>query len=76
MYKPLATAILSGETELALGTIRVNHHPRFSPGLATSDFHLFLHLKKFLFGQRQRFLNNREAQMSVTVVPIPDGRVL
>ena len=25
-----------------------NHHPPFSPDLAPSDFHLFLHLKKFL----------------------------
>ena len=29
-------------------------------------FHNFLHLKKFLSGQRQRFQNDREAEMSVT----------
>ena len=47
-----------------------NHDPPYSPDLAPSDFHLFLHLKKFLSGQRQRFQNDREAEMSVTVVPI------
>ena len=36
-----------------------NHHPLYSPDLAPSDFHIFLHLKKFLFGQRQRFQNDR-----------------
>ena len=54
----------------------VFNHPPYSPDLAPSDLHFFLHLKKFLPGHRQRFLNNREALMSVTVVPIPDGRVL
>ncbi|KDR21419.1 hypothetical protein L798_03454, partial [Zootermopsis nevadensis] len=34
--------------------------------LAPSDFHLFLHFKKFLSGQRQRFENDREAEMVVT----------
>ena len=34
--------------------------------LAPSDFHLLLYLKKFLSGQRQRFHNDREAEMSVT----------
>ena len=54
-----------------------NHSP-YSPDLAPSDFHLFLHLKKFLFGQRQLqlFQNDSEAEMSVTVVPIPGGRLL
>jgi hypothetical protein len=27
-------------------------HPPYSPDLAPSDFHLFLHLKSFLAGQR------------------------
>ena len=27
-------------------------HPPYSPDLAPSDFHLFLHLKKFLGGKR------------------------
>ena len=31
-----------------------------------SDLHFFLHLKKFLSDQLQRFLNDREAEMSVT----------
>ena len=53
-----------------------NHHPPYSPNLMPSDFHLFLHLKKFLSGQRQCFQNDREAEMSVTVVPIPGGRLL
>ena len=44
-----------------------NHQPPYSPDLAPSDFHLFLHLKKFLSGQRQRFQNDREVTvMSVT----------
>ncbi|KDR24502.1 hypothetical protein L798_10791, partial [Zootermopsis nevadensis] len=38
----------------------------YSPDLAPSDFHLFLHLKKFLSGQCQRFENDREAEMVVT----------
>ena len=46
-------------------------HPPYSPDLEPSDFNLFLYLKKFLSGQRQRFQNDREAEMSVTVVPIP-----
>ena len=43
-----------------------NHHPPYSPDLAPSDFHLSLHLKKFLTGQRQRFQNDREVEVSVT----------
>ena len=39
-------------------------HP-IAPDLAHSDFHLFSNLKKFLPGQRQRFQNDREAEMSV-----------
>ena len=54
----------------------VVHHPPYSPNLAPSDFHLFLDLKKFLSDQHQRFQNDREAEMSVTVVPISDGRLL
>ena len=53
-----------------------NRHPPYSPNLEPSDFHFFLHLKKFLSGQRQRFQNNGEAEMSVTVMPIPGGRLL
>ena len=43
-----------------------NHHPPYIPDLAHSVFYRFLYLKKFLFGQRQRFRNDREAEMSVT----------
>ena len=32
----------------------VFNHPSYSPNLAPNDFHFFLHLKKFLPGQRQR----------------------
>ena len=35
-----------------------------SPDLAPNDFHLFLHLKKFLSGQRQRFQDDRRRWMS------------
>jgi histone-lysine N-methyltransferase SETMAR len=44
----------------------VFNHPPYSPDLAPSDFHLFLHLKKFLSGQRQGFENDREAEMVFT----------
>ncbi|PNF28924.1 hypothetical protein B7P43_G18320 [Cryptotermes secundus] len=44
----------------------VFNHPPYSPDLAPSDFHLFLHLKKFLSGERQHFENDREAEMVVT----------
>ena len=47
------------------------HHPPYSSNLAPSDFHLFLHIKKFLSGQRQCFHNGREAEISDTVVQIP-----
>ena len=47
-----------------------NHHPPYSSDLAPSDFHLFLLFKKFLPEQQQRFQNEREEEMSVTVVPI------
>ena len=42
----------------------VYRHPPYIPDLAPSDFRLFLHLKKFLFGQH--FQNDRDAEMSVT----------
>ena len=38
----------------------------YSRDLTPSDFHIFLHLKKFLSGQCQCFQNDREAEMSVT----------
>ena len=53
-----------------------NNHPSYSSDLAPNDFHLFLHLKKFLSSQRQRFQNDKEAEMRVTVVLIPGGRLL
>jgi hypothetical protein len=40
----------------------VFNHPPYSPDLAPSDSHLFLHLKKF----HQRFENDREEEMVVT----------
>ena len=43
----------------------VFNHPPDSLDLAPSDIHLFLHLQKFLFGQRQRFQNDREQEKSV-----------
>ncbi|PNF25373.1 hypothetical protein B7P43_G10916 [Cryptotermes secundus] len=36
------------------------NHPPYSPDLTPSDFHLFLHLKKFLSGERQHFENDRQ----------------
>ena len=47
-----------------------NHHPPYSPDIAPSDFRLFLHLKKFLSGQRERSQNNRETEMRVEGIPI------
>ena len=44
----------------------VFNHPSCIPDLAFSEFHLLLHLKKFLSGQCQRFQNDREAETSVT----------
>ncbi|KAJ4429714.1 hypothetical protein ANN_21918 [Periplaneta americana] len=40
-------------------------HPPYSPDLAPSDFHVFLHLKKFLFSG-ERFGNDEELKTSVT----------
>ena len=54
----------------------VFNHPLYNPDLALSDFHLVLHLKKFLSGQRQRFQNDREAEMSIRVVTITGGKFL
>ena len=42
------------------------HHQSYIPDLAPNDFHLSLHVKKVLSGQRERFQNDREAEMSVT----------
>ena len=53
-----------------------NHVLPYSQDLAASDFHLFLHLKKVLSDQRQRFQNDREEEMSVAVVPSPVGVLL
>ena len=39
-------------------------HPHFSPDLAPSDFHLFLHLKSFLAGRR--FHDDNEVKEAVT----------
>ncbi|PNF35627.1 hypothetical protein B7P43_G01883 [Cryptotermes secundus] len=44
----------------------VYNYPPYSPDLAPSDFHLFLHLKKFLSSERQHFENDREVEMVVT----------
>ncbi|KAJ4445240.1 hypothetical protein ANN_07041 [Periplaneta americana] len=41
------------------------HHPPYSPDLAPSDFHVFLHLKKFL-SSGERFGNDEELKTSVT----------
>ena len=43
----------------------VFNHPPYSPDLAPADLYLFLHLKKFLSCELQRFQNDREAEMSV-----------
>ena len=41
-------------------------HPPYSPDLAPSNFHPFLHLKKLLSSQLQRLQNDRRTEMSVT----------
>ena len=43
---------------------KVFNHPHYSPDIALSDIYIFLQLKKFQ--SSQRFLNDREAEMSVT----------
>ena len=37
----------------------VFNHLHYNPDLASGDFHRFLHIKKFLFGKRQRFQDGR-----------------
>ena len=54
----------------------VFNHPLYSLHLAPSDFHLFLHLKKFLSGQSQWCQNDRCGDECHTVVPIPGSRLL
>ena len=39
------------------------HHPPYSPDLAPSDFHLFLHLKSFLVG---RWFHDDEIKEAIT----------
>jgi histone-lysine N-methyltransferase SETMAR len=41
----------------------MNQPPPYSPDLAPSDFHLFLHLQKFLAGQR--FNNDEDIKKAV-----------
>ena len=55
---------LSGQHLLQEFIWEVFNHPPYNSDLAPSAFHLFLHLKKFLSGQR--FQNEREAEMSIT----------
>ena len=40
-----------------------NHHSPYSPDLAPSDFHIFLHLKKYLSGRGSVFRMTREAEL-------------
>ena len=61
-----------GRTRLDGQQISCSSSP-YSQDLAPSDFHLFVHLKKFLSGKRRRFQNDTEAEMSVTVVEISGG---
>ena len=53
-----------------------NHHPPYSSDLAPSDFHLFLHLKKFLSDQQQLFQNDREEENECHGGSTPSGRLL
>ena len=41
-------------------------HPSYNLELTSCDFHIFLHLKKFLSKQCEHFQNDREVEMSVT----------
>ena len=50
-------------TQLQDFSYEVFNRQLYSTDLAPSDFHIFLHLKNFLSGQR--FQNDREAEMSV-----------
>ena len=47
------------------------HKAKRMESALTTVVHLSLHHKKFLSGQHQYFQNDREVEMSVTVVPIP-----
>ena len=53
-----------------------HHRPPYRLDLAPGDLRLLLHLKKSLCGQRKGFQNDRDTEMSVTVVPIPGGKLL
>jgi hypothetical protein len=44
--------------------LEVSDHPAHSPNLGSGDFHLFLHLKKHLAGQK--FQEDEEAKNEVT----------
>ena len=48
------------------------HHPSYSPDLTLSDFHLFLHLTKFLSGQHQHFQNDRDVYQSGSQSQVAD----
>ena len=48
-------------------------HPPYSPDLAPSDFHLFLHLKKHLAGKK---FDDDEVQDEVMVLQRAGGRLL
>ncbi|GFV97942.1 uncharacterized protein TNCV_5069821 [Trichonephila clavipes] len=51
-------------------------HPPYNPYPAPSDFHVFLHLKKFLTSD-EHFGNDGDMKTSVTkLVPFTGGRVL
>jgi histone-lysine N-methyltransferase SETMAR len=47
----LHTATQTQALITSFGGEQFNHTPPYSPDKAPSDFHLFLHLKKFLAGQ-------------------------
>ena len=51
-----------------------NHYPSYSPDLAPRNCHVFLHPNKFQ--PSQSFQNDREAEVTVTVVPILGGRLI
>ena len=72
----MATQGSNVRTSYEFGWEMFNHHPHYSSDLAPSDFHLFLHVKKFLSGQRQSLQNDREAEMSIIMVLNPDVRFL
>jgi histone-lysine N-methyltransferase SETMAR len=55
--------MLSQALITSFGWEQMNQPPPKSPDLAPSDFHLFLHLKKFLAGQR--FNNDKDVKRAV-----------